>query len=163
MSQKMLKNANRIQLAFFFFLICTHKLALVNLLVNIGCKNMRSKWTVFKQMMHTSSRTIFPSPCPLIHTLKSELESERQRISAGVKDFIYFSLCKTNRPFACKTKYKFLLFENITEAAAPQLFWVDFLRTACSCNIVYGGWLAKAWLWEGRKENLKTRANSGNW
>lgn len=147
MSQKMLIGFNWS----FFPLISTHKLALVNLLVNISYKTVRSKWTVFKQMMHTFPKTIFPFPCPLIHTLKLQLESEEQRISAGMKDFICLFLCKTNRPLARETKYKFLPFENITEAAAPQLFWVDFLRTACSCNIVYSGWLARSWLWEGSK------------
>lgn len=33
-------------------LICTYKLALANLLVNISCKNMRSKWTVLQQMLY---------------------------------------------------------------------------------------------------------------
>ena len=70
-----------------------------------------------------------------------------------MKDFICLFQCKTNRPLACRKKYKFLPFENITEAAAPQLFWVYFLWTAWRCDIVYGGRLARAWRWEGTKNS----------
>lgn len=83
-------------------LICTHKLALVNLLVNISCKNMRSKWTVFQQMMYFRPPELsfhLPAPYPTLKLVL--LVSEKQRILAGGKDFICLFLCKTNRPLAC--------------------------------------------------------------
>lgn len=90
MSQKMLKNANRIQLAFFFFLIWTHKLALVNLLVNIGYKNMRSKWTVFKQMMHSfqDNPSISLPTYPYIEIGAREWEAEDFSWSEGLHLFL---------------------------------------------------------------------------
>lgn len=75
--------------------------------------------------------------------------------SAGAKGFICLFLCETASPLACGGKIIFLPFQNITGAAAPQLFWVDFLRTACNCRIVCGGRLAGAWLWQGSKYNQK--------
>lgn len=148
MSQKPLKNANWIQLA-FFFLICTHKLTFVNLLVNISCKNMRSKWTVFKQMMHTSFQnhlSIFLPTYPYIEIGTREWNAENFSWSD-----LPLSMQNQQTLSLWGKRDKFLRFENIIEAAAPQLFWVAFLRTACNCNIVYGGWLATAWLWEGNK------------
>lgn len=70
---------------------------------------------------HCFSRLIFfHIAAPLSHTLKLDL---KKRISAGGKDFICsfyqnqqtLSLCNQIHIF-------FFSFENITEAAAPQLF-----------------------------------------
>ena len=97
---------------------------------------------------------------PTIHTKNLELKGGAEDFS-GCEDFICLFQCKTNRPLAYGKKYKFLPFENITEAAAPRLFWVYFLWTAWSCDIVYGGRLARAWLWEGSRNAESSR--SADW
>ena len=91
-----------------------------------------------------------PFPCPLSTQKNLELKRGAEDFS-GCEDFICLFRCKTNRPLAYGKKHKFLPFENITEAAAPRLFWVCFLWAAWSCDIVHGGRLAGAWWWEGSR------------
>lgn len=127
---------------FFFLLICNHKLAHVNLLVNISCKIWESKWTVFKQIIHTFSRTIFPFSCPLTHTLKLALESEMQRISAGVKDFICLFLYKTNRPSACGEKYTnfFLLKISQKQLLLSYFEWIFWEQLVTAISYMVDVW-----------------------
>lgn len=137
---------------FFFLLICNHKLAHVNLLVNISCKNMRKQMNSLQAnntYFFQNHLSIFLPTYPYIEIGTREWDAENFSWSEGLH--LPLSIQNQQTLSLWGKIYKFLPFENITEAAAPQLFWVDFLRTACNCNIVYGGCLARAWLWEGNK------------
>ena len=98
---------------------------------------------------------LFPEPSsislPTIHTKTLELKRGAEDFSGCEGLHLPLSMQNQQTLSLQEKKYKFLPFENITEAAAPQLFRVYFLWTAWSCDIVYGGRLARAWWWEGTK------------